>query len=154
MEAGEDPENPVDTDGDGMPDYMDLDSDGDGKSDEEEGLADCDGDGVVNYIDADDDCAVDLIFYGGISPNGDGHNDLWEIDGIWQFPNNTVQIYNRWGNLVFRASGYDNLNEAWYGQSNYGLRIGDQELPDGTYFYVVDLGDGSEARSGYIILKR
>ena len=67
MEAGEDPENPVDTDGDGMPDYMDLDSDGDGKSDEEEGLTDCDGDGVVNYIDADDDCAVDLIFYGGIS---------------------------------------------------------------------------------------
>jgi gliding motility-associated-like protein/uncharacterized repeat protein (TIGR01451 family) len=154
MEAGEDPENPVDTDGDGMPDYMDLDSDDDGKSDQEEGLGDCDGDGIVNYIDADDDCAVDLIFYGGISPNGDGHNDLWEIDGIWQFPNNTVQIYNRWGNLVFRASGYDNLNEAWYGQSNYGLRIGDQELPDGTYFYVVDLGDGSEARSGYIILKR
>jgi gliding motility-associated-like protein/uncharacterized repeat protein (TIGR01451 family) len=154
VEAGEDPENPVDTDGDGMPDYMDLDSDGDGKSDESEGLDDCDGDGIANYIDDQDDCIDELIFYGGISPNGDGHNDLWEIDGIWQYPNNTVQIYNRWGNLVFRSSGYDNLNEAWYGQSNEGLRVGDQELPDGTYFYVVDLGDGSKARSGYIILKR
>ncbi len=153
-EAGSDPQNPVDTDMDGIPDFMDEDSDGDGKPDQIEGLTDCDGDGIANYIDADDGCIDDLIFYRGLSPNGDGQNDVWEIDGIWKYPGNTVQIFNRWGNLVFKIQGYDNFNNVWRGQSNQGWTIGGEELPDGTYFYLVDLGDGSKVNSGYVMLKR
>ena len=95
-----------------------------------------------------------LVIYKGFSPNGDGSNDEWVIDGILFYPNNSVQIFNRWGNLVFEEDGYDNQSRVWFGQSNQGLVLGDNILPDGTYFYMVDLGDGSEAHSGYVMLKR
>ena len=95
-----------------------------------------------------------LVIYKGFSPNGDGSNDQWIIDGILSFPNNHVQVFNRWGNLVFKEDGYDNQSKVWFGQSNQGFVIGDNILPDGTYFYMVDLGDGSEAHSGYVMLKR
>jgi len=92
--------------------------------------------------------------YNAFSPNGDGRNDVWVIDGIGQFPNNTVQIFNRWGNLVYKVRGYDNTARVWRGQSNEGIILGDKEVPDGSYFYVVDLGDGSEAASGYVVIHR
>ena len=95
-----------------------------------------------------------LVIYKGFSPNGDGSNDEWVIDGILLYPGNTVQVFNRWGNLVFKEEGYDNLSKVWFGQSNEGWVVGGNELPDGTYFYMVDLGDGSEAKSGYVMLKR
>jgi gliding motility-associated-like protein len=95
-----------------------------------------------------------LIIYKGFSPNGDGSNDEWIIDGILFYPNNQVQVFNRWGNLVYQANGYDNQSKVWFGQSNEGWIVGDNALPDGTYFYMVDPGDGNELRSGYVMLKR
>ena len=97
---------------------------------------------------------LSLIIYKGISPNGDGYNDKWDIDGITNYPDNQVRVYNRWGNLVYESEGYDNTSQVWWGQSNQGMVFGQKELPDGTYFYIVDLGDGSEPRSGYVMLKR
>ena len=152
-EAGDDPENPVDTDMDGDPDYIDDDSDGDGKLDEDEGTEDCDGDGIENYLDPEDDCE-ELTIYKGFSPNGDGNNDQWVIDGILDFPQNEVRVFNRWGNLVYEETGYDNQSKVWFGQTNQGIVLGKKDLPDGTYFYMVELGDGSEVRSGYVMLKR
>ncbi len=88
-----------------------------------------------------------VLIYTGISPNGDSKNDAWHIFGIEQFPDNEVQVFNRWGNLVFKQKGYSNLN-AWDGTWN------GKDLPDGAYFYVLDLGDGSPVLSGYLQLMR
>jgi large repetitive protein len=85
----------------------------------------------------------------GFSPNGDGVNDLFVIRGISHFPENTIVIYNRWGNKVFEASPYQ---DNWDGKSSTGLHIGGEELPAGTYFYVLDLGDGSDFYKGTIYL--
>jgi gliding motility-associated-like protein len=88
-----------------------------------------------------------VLVYNGISPNNDGKNDVWHIVGIEQFPNNEVRVFNRWGNLVFEAKSYDNQH-AWGGTWN------GSDLPDGAYFYMIDLGDGSEVLSGYLQLMR
>ncbi len=74
----------------------------------------------------------DIIFPNGISPNGDGANDEWIIDGIEFFPDCVVEIYNRWGELLFRSVGYP-PNGRWK-----GLYKG-KELPVGTYYYIIDL---------------
>jgi len=87
----------------------------------------------------------------GFSPNGDGINDLFVIRGILDYPNNTFQIFNRWGNKVYEASPYENT---WDGKSTMGLRVGGDDLPVGTYFYVLDLGDGSKVYKGTIYLNR
>jgi gliding motility-associated-like protein len=93
-----------------------------------------------------------FIISQGISPNGDGFNDTWQILGIERHPINTVQIFNQWGNLVYKISGYDNATVVWKGESNAG-HLSDNEAPDGTYFYMIELEDGSKL-SGFIILKR
>lgn len=82
----------------------------------------------------------------GFSPNGDGTNDLFRIESIEFYPNNEIKIFNRWGNVVFEAAPY---NSEWNGQSKQG-----NDLTDGTYFYILDLKDGSEPYSGYIIINR
>lgn len=67
-----------------------------------------------------------------ITVNGDGTNDTWEIKNIESFPNAEFLIYNRWGNLVWKSTGYP---KKWDG-SNF--RNG-EVLPDGTYFYIINL---------------
>ncbi len=93
-----------------------------------------------------------VIVYQAVSPNGDNSNDTWVIQAIDEYPNNNVQIFDRWNALVYQRSGYDNDAQAWAGDANEGLNKG--ELPDGTYFYIVDLGDGSELLKGFLVLKR
>jgi gliding motility-associated-like protein len=68
------------------------------------------------------------------SPNDDGINDGWEFPGIDDFPNNKVEIYNRWGALVFSVTGYKSGD--WKGLNTNG-----QPLPAGPYYYVVNLND-------------
>ncbi len=83
------------------------------------------------------------------TPNKDSENDTWEIENISGFPNVTFEVYNRWGTLVWKSTG--NLKQ-WDG-TNY--RNGEL-LPDGTYFYVIDLHSVvfKEPYSGYVqILK-
>ncbi|HMU73345.1 MAG TPA: gliding motility-associated C-terminal domain-containing protein, partial [Ferruginibacter sp.] len=88
-----------------------------------------------------------LLVFNGFSPNGDQVNDYWHILGIEAYPDNTVQVFNRWGNLVFEQKGYTNA-QAWDGTWN------GKALPDGTYYYLVDPGKGSKIRSGYLELVR
>ena len=85
-----------------------------------------------------------------VTPNGDGHNDTWVIPGIDHYPNAVVELYNRWGNLVFKASPYNN---DWNGVSKGVLNAGKGELPAGTYFYVIRLNPSDKyAMTGYIEL--
>ena len=93
----------------------------------------------------------DLFIPTGFSPNNDGINDCWNVRGINAFPNNSVKIYNRWNTLVYDKEDY---RSGWCGQNENGISYGDGELPEGTYFYILDFGDGSEPRNGFIYLKR
>jgi gliding motility-associated-like protein len=86
------------------------------------------------------------------SPNGDGVNDAFVIPGIEGYPGNTIVIFNRWGGKVFEAAGYNNGSVVWDGSSPDALISGNS--PAGTYFYVLELGDGQEALTGYIYLNR
>ncbi|MBP6185203.1 MAG: gliding motility-associated C-terminal domain-containing protein [Saprospiraceae bacterium] len=87
-----------------------------------------------------------ITIYTGLSPNGDLVNDVFIIDGIDEFPENEVIIFNRWGNQVFYMKGYSN-DKAWDG------RWEGKDLPDGTYFYLVRDGEG-ETYSGYVQIHR
>jgi gliding motility-associated-like protein len=86
----------------------------------------------------------------GISRNGDGQNDYFHIDCIEQFESNNVKIFNRAGTLVYEADGYDNLNTYFDGISNRGISPIGNNVPDGTYYYIVDKRDGSKPLAGYL----
>jgi gliding motility-associated-like protein len=94
----------------------------------------------------------DFKIYNAVSPNNDNLNDYWRINGIEDYPQNQIRIYDRFNNLVFETKGYNNESNNWTGQSNHGLSK--SNLPEGTYFYTVLLGDGSGPISGFVVLKR
>ncbi|WP_375580075.1 gliding motility-associated C-terminal domain-containing protein [Marivirga tractuosa] len=96
----------------------------------------------------------EINVYNGVSPNNDGENDTWEIGCIENFQQNKVEIYNRAGALVFAAQNYGNNSNAFEGLGNRGVYAGEKKLPDGTYFYIIDKGDGSEVVKGYLELFR
>jgi gliding motility-associated-like protein len=91
-------------------------------------------------------CGVFKI-YNGFSPNKDGTNEHFYIEGIEFFPNNAVTIYNRWGNMVYSRERYTN-DDGWKGVSNEG-----QDVPDATYWYCVDLKNGKKY-FGWVHLQR
>ena len=73
-------------------------------------------------------------------------NDNFIILGIERFPDSRVQIYNRWGNRVFDREGYSN-------DDPFDGRWDGNDLPDGTYFYLIDTGEG-EQFSGWVQIHR
>lgn len=88
-----------------------------------------------------------ITVYNGFTPNGDGINDTWIIDNIENFPNNTVTIFNRWGNQVWRTKKYDNSTNVWTGKTNAGA-----DLVSGTYFFVIELDNGKGIKKGWVEL--
>ena len=93
-----------------------------------------------------------LVIYNEFSPNGDGVNEFFRIDCISQYPNNKLQVYNRWGNLVFEQEGYNNT---WDGTSTGRVTINESKfLPVGTYYYILNLGDGSEPLTDWLYINR
>ena len=90
--------------------------------------------------------------YQAISPNGDGINDSWVIRGIEHYPDNSVNIFDRWNNLVFSLQGYDNDLVIWQGEANHGLSKAN--LDDGTYYYKLQLAPEGRVLSGMVIIKR
>jgi len=86
-------------------------------------------------------------FYTGISPNGDGVNDWWNIPMLNCYPSNTVLITNRWGSEVWNGTNYDNVNVRWAGQDMNGT-----DLADGTYYYIIRYNN-TEKR-GWVFIKR
>ncbi|NLR90362.1 Ig-like domain-containing protein [Flammeovirga agarivorans] len=99
------------------------------------------------------DIGPELVIYSSFTPNNDGINDYWHIKDIEFYPNNEVTIYNRWGNVVYNSNGYNNADISWDGTNN-GNGAGNNVLPAATYFYKVDLKDGSPVRSGYVVLAK
>jgi hypothetical protein len=80
---------------------------------------------------------------------------------IGRYPEATIEIFNRWGNLVFKKENYGNLsvwgdgNAWWDGSSTNSLTVGKPELPTGTYFYILNLNSGNEKPlTGSIFLNR
>ncbi len=91
-----------------------------------------------------------IVVYNGVSPNNDNSNDFLKIRNITSYPKNKVSIFNRWGDKVFEASGYDNDKIIFKGENNLS---GSSKLMSGTYFYSIDPGDGSAKVTGYIDLR-
>ncbi len=87
----------------------------------------------------------------GFSPNGDGTNDVFEIEGIDNYPGNVLFIYNRWGNLVYKKKEYAN---EWDGRSNVNGVMFGEELPNGTYYYILDLNINQKPINGFVVLRR
>jgi hypothetical protein len=93
--------------------------------------------------------------YGGISPGTiDQRNDEWIIEGIENYPNNRVKVFGKTGVLVFEMQGYDNRVNVWRGTSNAGLGLGQNNLPSGAYYYIIDLGEpGKKPITGSIMVR-
>ncbi|WP_035337715.1 gliding motility-associated C-terminal domain-containing protein, partial [Dokdonia sp. PRO95] len=106
--------------------------------------------GVLNIFDVE--------VFNGISPDGDGVNDFFIIEGIDAFPDNNVQIFNRWGVQVFEQDGYTNdPSTGFKGISEGRATIGtDDGLPAGTYYYLItyQTPDGLKRKSGYLYINR
>ncbi len=108
----------------------------------------------VSVIKPADNVSIEndgVVVHQGVSPNGDGINDVLTIDGITAYPDNRLMIIDRNGMLVFLATGYDNGSKAFDGHSSIN---GKMQVP-GTYFYSLDyVADGqNKHKTGYIILK-
>lgn len=83
--------------------------------------------------------ACSLTVYNSISLNNNNLNDHFVIKNIDFFPNNSVEIYNRFGQLVFKTSEYGSNGNFFYGEANTGeLFQEEKKLPTGSYFYVIN----------------
>ena len=94
----------------------------------------------------------EITAHNGISPNGDGKNDYFNIANIQSIePQNKVSIYNRWGDKVFEVANYNSTdpNRRFNGKSDDG-----KDLPSGVYFYKISFASGTPELSGYLTLKR
>jgi gliding motility-associated-like protein len=100
----------------------------------------------------------DIVVYAAVTPNGDGENDYFRIDGLECNSENTVMIYNRWGILVFERDGYNQSN-AFRGDSEGRVNIQQGTgLPEGTYWYILkyknqSTGNVSE-KAGWLYVNR
>lgn len=79
------------------------------------------------------------------SPNNDGVNDLWNIKSLVTYPESNTQVFDRYGHKVFESTGY---SMPWDGKLNGDL------LAEGTYYYVIDLKNGTPKVAGWVLLVR
>jgi gliding motility-associated-like protein len=99
---------------------------------------------VTGPGEGSDDC---IVLHNVITPNGDGMNDAWIIDCIENYPDNNVEIFNRWGNEVNRFDRYDNTKQVWKGTNDKG-----NLLPSGTYYYVLKIKN-EKTLTGWVFLR-
>ncbi|MGG5578732.1 gliding motility-associated C-terminal domain-containing protein, partial [Myroides sp. C15-4] len=84
----------------------------------------------------------DIVIYNLVTPDGDGKNDYFIIDNIKNYPNNKVEIFNRWGSRVYETRGYDPQGDGssnvfrGYSEGKATIDKG-SKLPSGTYYYVI-----------------
>ena len=141
----------IDTDGDGTGNNADTDDDGDGFSDQAEidrGTDPLDATSFPQEDDLEEEPIVPeskIVPAQAFTPNGDGNNDFWVVPGLANYPNNRVTIFNRSGHEVFRTQSYQNNWGGFYKNNN-------KKLPAGSYFYIIDLGDGSAPLQGWIFI--
>ena len=85
-----------------------------------------------------------IEIYNAFSPNGDGKNDVWNIKYISAYPDCDITIFDEWGIKVFESTGYAT---AWDGTSRKG-----NKLPAATYYYIIDIKDGSKPFTGSVAI--
>jgi gliding motility-associated-like protein len=88
-----------------------------------------------------------IRIYNGFTPDGDGINDNWTIDNIENYPTNSLSIFNRWGNKIWSTTNYNNTTNYWNGKQSNG-----NTLPNGTYFYVLEIDGGIGVKKGWVEL--
>jgi gliding motility-associated-like protein len=86
-----------------------------------------------------------LVVPNTFTPNGDGYNDVWEIKGLNVYLGCVIEVYNTAGSLLFRSTGY---GQPWDG------RYKGQQVPAGTYYYVIDPKNGRPKLAGYVTILR
>lgn len=97
-----------------------------------------------------------LRIYNAVSPNGDGLNDYFRIEGLNELVNvsTSVQIFNRWGAIVYKTNDYAKNGNVFEGYANTGGTSGNTLLPSGTYFYILDINsEASEDKSAESLKK-
>lgn len=153
------------TDGDDESDYRDTDDDNDGIESKDE---DTNGDGNYANDDSDEDGIPEYLepnipeeeveVFNVLTPNGDGVHDVLTINGLENLPNNTINIYNRWGVLVYTTNSYNTQGNVFDGTSKGRVTVDvDNKLPVGTYFYILDYENATGVKktlSGYLYINR
>ncbi|MCD6366925.1 MAG: gliding motility-associated C-terminal domain-containing protein, partial [Bacteroidales bacterium] len=95
---------------------------------------------------------IPLIIPNIITPNNDGYNDTWNIVNIESYDNINIEIYNRWGNIIYTYSGsgigYADKTVQWDGKWN------GKKLPFASYIYIVELEDNNETYNGVVTIER
>ena len=139
-----------DDDGDGI-DTPDEDADGDGDPTND----DSNGDGIPDYLDPTPR-NTDIIVMQMVTPNGDGKNEFLWIENVDLALNNKLRIYNRWGIAVYEGENYNNQNNVFDGRSKGRSTVsaGDY-LPAGVYFYIFEYNTVDQndiTNSGYIYI--
>jgi gliding motility-associated-like protein len=94
-----------------------------------------------------------LIVSEGFSPNGNHNNETWFIQGIENYPNNSVKVFDRWGFLVYQKQHYENFTTPWDGRGNMAQQSG-KLLDQGTYYYILDPGSEMKTMTGYVVIIR
>lgn len=168
-------DNNADIDNDGIADGPDVDFDGDGVNDNgtdmdadgihdvadsddtptdnetDVGNLDDDRDGIDNDWDPVDDDAEGKQTNYIVSPNGDETNETLIINGIQFYDNHELRIFDRWGSPVYLSNDYQN---DWSGEINQGVLLGENMLPEGVYYYTLDIGGGKEVARGFIEIRK
>ncbi len=140
--------NDIEDESDDPNDPTDVDNNGDGEPDDPT---------VVILPEVE---AAEFEIFNGITPDGDGRNDFFRIQGIENFQDNNMQIFNRWGVLVYETDGYggaDGLTNVFTGLSEGRVTIRESKLlPTGTYYYVLRRFTGGETleNAGYLYINR
>ena len=98
-----------------------------------------------NVLASTEPCLISV--FNGFTPDGDGLNDNWVIGNIDNFPNNTVSIFNRWGNKIWNTTNYNNTTNFWDGKNQSGAT-----LTSGTYFYIIEIDNGTGVKKGWVEL--
>ncbi len=119
----------------------------------------------INVEVNNDDCGVvegcgNILVHNAFTPNNDGNNDIFEIESITDECHavNSIEIFNRWGVMVYDAKGYNNASVSFKGISEGRATVAkDSELPTGTYFYILQYSESDgrmTKKDGYIYLSR
>jgi len=98
---------------------------------------------TVSLVSKNVDC---LEIPTAFTPNNDGVNDVWNFKNIYLYPNTKVEIYNRWGNLMYATNDYE--NNVWDGTYN-GKNVG-----TGSYVYIISLNNGTKPINGVLTIIR
>jgi gliding motility-associated-like protein len=92
---------------------------------------------------------TEIEVYNVVTTNPNGQHDFLKIKNITFFPNNSVFIFDRWGNKVYETKKYDNADNVFKGLTDKG-----RDLPEGTYYYAIYKNNGDKPFTGFILLRR